>query len=72
MPAAVRKLTSTRALQDSSLRYGDPMGDAELRRAGAAPGRAQHARAAAQIITTVGATHALDIVSRTLLKAATR
>jgi len=70
MTAAVRKVTSSAALQESSLKYGEPMGDSDLRRvlsarlAGlglpAAPG---------QIITTVGATHALDIVSRTLLKA---
>jgi DNA-binding transcriptional MocR family regulator len=51
------------------LRYGDPAGDAALRSAlsrrlgglgiDAAPG---------QIVTTVGATHGLDIVSRTLLQ----
>lgn len=70
MPAAVRKVTSTRALQDSSLRYGDPMGDAELRRVLAQRLAALSIRAQPQqIITTVGATHALDIVSRTLLKA---
>jgi len=69
MPAAVRKVTSTRALQDSSLRYGDPMGDAELRRVLAQRLAAINITAVPQqIITTVGATHALDIVSRTLLK----
>jgi DNA-binding transcriptional MocR family regulator len=51
------------------LRYGDPAGDPSLRRAlsqrladlgiDAAP---------AQIVTTVGATHALDLVARTLLR----
>jgi DNA-binding transcriptional MocR family regulator len=51
------------------LRYGDPAGDASLRNAlsrrlgdlgiDAAPG---------QIVSTVGATHGLDIVSRTLLQ----
>ena len=70
MTAAVRKVTSSVALQESSLKYGEPMGDSDLRRVlsarlvglglPASPG---------QIITTVGATHALDIVSRTLLKA---
>ncbi|SFE14916.1 PLP-dependent aminotransferase family protein [Paracidovorax konjaci] len=70
MPAAVRRVTAGRALQDGSLVYGEPRGDAGLRDAlarrladlsvPAQPG---------QIITTVGATHALDIVSRTLLKA---
>ncbi|MDA8455952.1 PLP-dependent aminotransferase family protein [Acidovorax sp. GBBC 3334] len=70
MPAAVRRVTAGRALQDGSLVYGEPRGDVGLRDAlarrladlnvPAQPG---------QIITTVGATHALDIVSRTLLKA---
>src|SRR5450830_2116842 len=70
MPAAVRRVTSTRALQESSLRYGDPMGDAELRRVLAQRLAGLSIRALPQqIITTVGATHALDIVSRTLLKA---
>jgi DNA-binding transcriptional MocR family regulator len=70
MPTALRRLTGTRALQELSLQYGDPAGDEALRRslshklAGigvpAAPG---------QIVTTVGATHAQDVVSRTLLRA---
>ncbi|MBG6077304.1 PLP-dependent aminotransferase family protein [Polaromonas sp. CG_9.11] len=70
LPAAVRKVTSASALRDLSLHYGEPMGDSGLRRAlsqrlgvlniPAEPG---------QIITTVGATHALDIISRTLLRA---
>ena len=69
MQAAVRRVTSSKALNDVSLRYGEPMGDAHFRRVlstrlqgmglPAEPG---------QIITTVGATQALDIVSRTLLK----
>ena len=33
MPAAVRKVTSTRALQEFSLQYGEPLGDSGLRRA---------------------------------------
>lgn len=69
MPGAVRKVTSPQNLRAFSLQYGDPAGDASLRRvlshklAGLqieAPPR--------QIITTVGATHALDIASRTLLR----
>ncbi|MBX9834389.1 MAG: winged helix-turn-helix domain-containing protein, partial [Burkholderiaceae bacterium] len=32
MPAAVRKVTTTRALQDFSLQYGEPLGDTGLRR----------------------------------------
>ncbi len=70
MPAAVRRVTSRQQLQAFSLQYGEPAGDSGLRQSlshkllslniHAAPG---------QIITTVGATHALDIVSRTLLRA---
>jgi len=70
LPTAVRRVTGTKALFDSSLRYGEPMGDAVLRRALAA--RLQQLGMPAgpeQVITTVGATQALDIVSRTLLKA---
>lgn len=70
MSAAVRKVVGSRALQDGSLSYGEPMGDADLRHVLArrladlnVPARPE------QIMTTVGATHALDIVSRTLLKA---
>lgn len=51
------------------LRYGEPAGDARLRAA-----LSQRladlgiAAAPAQIVTTVGATHALDLISRTLLQ----
>jgi DNA-binding transcriptional MocR family regulator len=69
MPAAVRKVSSTRALQEFSLQYGEPMGDAGLRRALANKLAVLSVPAGPeQIITTVGATHALDIVSRTLLR----
>lgn len=69
MPAAVRKVTSTRALQEFSLQYGEPLGDSGLRRALSKKLAALSVHAAPQnIITTVGATHALDIVSRTLLR----
>ena len=68
MPAAVRKVTGTRALQAFSLQYGEPAGDTGLRRALSKRLAALNVPAAPeQIITTVGATHALDIVSRTLL-----
>ena len=71
MPAAVRRVTSTKALQELL---------AAVRRAGGRqrpapqPGApswpASTCRPAPeQIVTTVGATHALDIVSRTLLRA---
>ena len=69
LPLAVRKVTSASALRESSLQYGEPMGDAALRRALSQKLGALNVHAApAQIITTVGATHALDIVSRTLLR----
>lgn len=70
MGAAVRKVASGRALQDSSLQYGDPMGEPTLREvlARRLQGFGVPAQAS-QVITTMGATHALDIVSRTLLKA---
>jgi DNA-binding transcriptional MocR family regulator len=70
MPAALRKITAGRALASGSLNYGEPQGDAGLRQVLARrladlniPVRPT------QIVTTVGATQALDIVSRTLLKA---
>jgi DNA-binding transcriptional MocR family regulator len=70
MPAAVRKVTSTRALQEFSLQYGEPMGDTGLRRMLSKKLATLNVHAAPEnIITTVGATHALDIVSRTLLRA---
>lgn len=70
MAAAVRKVVSPAALQAASLSYGEPKGDMGLRQALSARLRAMAIDASAsQIITTVGATHALDVVSRTLLKA---
>jgi DNA-binding transcriptional MocR family regulator len=70
MPAAVRKVTSSKVLQEFSLQYGEPLGDSGLRRALSKKLSALSLHAAPeQIITTVGATHALDIVSRTLLRA---
>ncbi|AMO23501.1 PLP-dependent aminotransferase family protein [Ramlibacter solisilvae] len=69
MPAAVRKVTGTRALLDFSLQYGEPHGDGGLRRALSNKLANINVQAAPEnIITTVGATHALDIVSRTLLR----
>jgi DNA-binding transcriptional MocR family regulator len=54
---------------DSALRYGEPAGDARLR-AAVAGGLADLGVPAApgQIVTTAGATHALDLVSRALLQ----
>ena len=70
LQAAVRRVTAGKSLDDLSLHYGEPMGDAQLRRV--LSSRLQGLGLpveASQIITTVGATQALDIVSRTLLKA---
>jgi len=69
MPAAVRRVTGTASLKALSLQYGEPAGDAGLRRALAQKLAGINVPAAPeQIITTVGASHALDIVSRTLLR----
>ena len=70
MATAVRKVCSGRALQSFSLQYGEPAGDSALRQSLSKKLISINVQATpAQIITTVGATHALDIVSRTLLKA---
>ena len=65
---ALRRVTGTAQAQ-SWLRYGDPAGHASLREA---LSRRLHdlgiPAAPAQVVTTVGASHALDIVSRTLLQ----
>ena len=69
MPAAVRRVVTTHSLNETSLSYGVPMGDEGLRRLLAQKLAAISVPAEpAQILTTVGATHALDIVSRTLLR----
>ncbi|MDD5029151.1 MAG: PLP-dependent aminotransferase family protein [Rhodoferax sp.] len=70
MSAAVRRFCSGAELKALSLHYGEPAGDASLRQALAGRLNALGIAATAQqIITTVGATHALDIISRTLLHA---
>lgn len=70
MPAAVRKVAGSRTLQELSLQYGEPLGDSGLRRALANKLAGLNVPASPeQIITSVGATHALDIISRTLLRA---
>ncbi len=70
MASAVRKVTGNRVLQSFSLQYGEPAGDSGLRLALSQKLAAYNVHAAPnQIVTTVGATHALDIVSRTLLRA---
>jgi DNA-binding transcriptional MocR family regulator len=68
--AAVRKVSNGKSLLDASLRYGEPLGEPMLREALSTKLRDYAVSAGAeQIITTIGATQALDIVSRTLLKA---
>ena len=68
MPAAVRRVAAGTA--DFSRRYGDPAGDPGLRQSLSKKLAGLHVHAGPeQIITTVGATHALDIASRTLLRA---
>jgi DNA-binding transcriptional MocR family regulator len=53
-----------------ALRYGNPAGDESLRQAMARRlcGELGISAQASQIVTTIGATHALDVVARTLLQ----
>ena len=68
MPAAVRKITTIETLRAGSLSYGEPLGDSGLRSVLAQRLADINITASPnQIMTTVGATHALDIVSRTVL-----
>lgn len=70
MAVAIRKVTSHQALREFSLQYGEPAGDLGLRRSLSQKLAGLHVPASPeQIITTVGATHALDVVSRTMLRA---
>ena len=70
LSSAVRKVTSPAELQKFSLEYGEPKGDSGLRQSLSNKLAGINISASPeQIITTVGATHALDMVSRTLLKA---
>ncbi|MDP9045622.1 MAG: PLP-dependent aminotransferase family protein [Pseudomonadota bacterium] len=67
---AMRKVSSSATLGAVSLQYGDPSGEPRLREALAAKLADFGVRATpGQIITTVGATQALDVVTRTLLRA---
>jgi DNA-binding transcriptional MocR family regulator len=70
LASAVRRSCTVEALNSFSLQYGEPKGDMGLRRALSTKLAGIAVQAAPeQIVTTVGATHALDIVSRTLLRA---
>ena len=70
LASALRKVTRGPLLGALSLQYGDPAGELRLRRA-LSTKLADHGveAAAEQIVTTSGATQALDIVTRTLLHA---
>ena len=70
LATAVRRSCSVEALNAFSLQYGEPAGDAGLRRALCTKLASLSVQAGPeQIITTIGATQALDVVSRTLLRA---
>ena len=70
LAGALRRATSGEAFARSALRYGDPAGEPRLREVLAAR-LADHGvpASAAQVVTTVGATHALDVVTRALARA---
>jgi DNA-binding transcriptional MocR family regulator len=65
-----RALRRTLAQPGGSLRYGNPAGDESLREALSRRlgGELGINAPASQIVTTIGATHALDVVARTLLQ----
>lgn len=67
---ALRRMGQSDALREVSLRYGDPKGDAVLRQVLVSRladlGLSLDAE---QVVTTSGATHALDVIGRTLLRA---
>jgi DNA-binding transcriptional MocR family regulator len=70
MLSALRKVARSRTLSSFSLQYGEPAGDSGLRQALALRLSSIDVQCTAQqIVTTLGATHALDVVSRTLLRA---
>jgi DNA-binding transcriptional MocR family regulator len=70
LAGALRKVSTGAQLGAVSLQYGEPAGELRLRQALAAK-LADFGVSASpqQIITTIGATHALDVVTRTLLRA---
>jgi DNA-binding transcriptional MocR family regulator len=70
LSAALRRVASGARLAPHALQYGQPAGDARLRRV-LSTRLADHGVNATpeQIVTTVGATHGLDVVTRTLVRA---
>ena len=70
LASALRKATAGAQLGAVSLQYGEPAGELRLRQALSVKLTDFGVRASPeQIITTIGATQALDIVTRTLLRA---
>jgi DNA-binding transcriptional MocR family regulator len=70
LSTAVRRSCGVEALNAFSLQYGEPAGDLGLRRALSTKLAGLSVQAAPeQIITTIGATQALDVASRALLRA---
>ena len=70
LAGALRKVTAGQQLAALSLQYGEPAGDLRLRQVLALRlGDLGIHAAPQQIITTLGATQALDVVTRTLLRA---
>ncbi|WP_280153661.1 PLP-dependent aminotransferase family protein [Piscinibacter sp. XHJ-5] len=70
LSTALRRVSTGAHLAPHALQYGQPAGDERLRRV-LATRLADHGVAATpeQIVTTIGATHALDVVTRTLVRA---
>ena len=70
LAGALRKVINGGQLGAMSLHYGEPAGELRLREALAVKLADFGVRATPQqIVTTIGATHALDVVTRTLLRA---
>ncbi|HEY9238749.1 MAG TPA: PLP-dependent aminotransferase family protein, partial [Burkholderiaceae bacterium] len=70
LTSALRKVSGSAQLGAVSLQYGDPAGELRLRNALSAKlAEFGVVATAQQIVTTVGATHALDVLTRTLLRA---
>ena len=70
LAGALRKVSNGAQLGAMSLRYGEPAGELRLREALAAKLADFGVSASAkQIVTTIGAINALDVVTRTLLRA---
>ena len=70
LASALRQVSSGAQLGALSLRYGDPAGELRLRNALSTRLLEHGIRAApSQIVTTIGATQALDVITRTLTRA---